>query len=253
MVATIATACLLPFSGPLPAQDGTGAVASFGGGEGASLPNQVPGSAGSGWSTGWQEHLQDCSREEIQTGIAADAQMGGGEPVLSVSKNGTGGSYRISRKVASDQVNPGAPHRVRFQLRVNAFGDSSRPGIAAMATGPSPQSGSVPQALWASGIKNGRWQFLGGTEEGFEEWSDSGIPLQAGQTATFDVAVYPNTRSYRASIQIGESYYQTVNLPFAGESPGLEPVEYWFGSSDESGTFSWSLGPVTVEPLVGDL
>jgi hypothetical protein len=85
------------------------------------------------------------------------------------------------------------------------------------------------------------------------EWIDSGIPLEVGQTATLDIVVYPNTRSYRASIRIGESYYQTVNLPFAQESPGVEPVTYWFGSPDDSGTFSWTLSPITIEPLTGNL
>jgi len=198
-------------------------VADFSGGVGNTRSDQFPGTAGSGWATGWSI-AEDKALSCVATIEESSPLLGGGEylRVLVERRAGEGGASEwtgIDRRLAlADVVDLTKPHVVSFNLRIDSLdqftGADDRLSICArnvqqsrfVLPGSAKSSwhicmvgqGGTNKALARS--KN--WYFLWRDDNGQAFAVDSGITPREGSTYSFRVLVDPPARRWTPSIAV---------------------------------------------------
>jgi len=195
-------------------------IADFSGGEGNAQVDQFPGTAGSGWATGW--NVEKAKELKCITSIEqANPLLGGGKylRVLLQRESGVARARKaitVERRLAlTDRVDLTKPYVVSSNLRIdvlNRFTESrDRLGICSRNI---PQSEAGREGQLSTGWyicvvgkgnkfgKSGSWIFFARNRKGQAIGVDSRIPAREGNTYSFRILVDPSARQWTPSIAV---------------------------------------------------
>ncbi len=235
-------------------------VEDFSQGHGDDPGGAYVGRAGGGWTTPWMlKRVLPVSTVDRDVTDLNPLVPGGGN-YLSVSGVATKpGIWGISRQFAPvpsrvyNGIRRDANHTIRFDLRIDELGGWSRgEEITIGDSFTTAQYDGVGQATsffiraYQGGDGNARpdsWALFDGTRDGkfnSARYVDTGIPLVVGATYRFTIRLYPETRSWSATISDGTRTYTSGSLGYraAGLGTGVFTIFRTTNQSTDSTTLS---------------
>lgn len=226
-------------------------VANFSGGAGNTRSDQFPGTAGSGWATGWNVGAHGNSKE-LSCVAAIDESsplLGGGEYLRVLAERKAGNTdpdewAAIDRRLAvTDVVDLTKPHVVTFNLRIDSLASFTKAGdrlsictrnveLSRFVLPGSMSSGwhicMVGQGGTSQKLARSRnWYFLHRDEKGRSFGVDSGITPSEGSTYSFRIVVDPPARRWTPSIAVDGgkwTEYEALGMRSKGTA---EKNGYW--------------------------
>ena len=220
-------------------------VADFSGGEGVSNANQFPGTAGSGWTTGWL--VKEFNGLKWSTSIEqANPILGGGKylQVLFESESDASNGYlgaEIERRLSvTDGVDLTKPYMVSFNFRVDALDGFVGPGDRlSLCSRCLPKVEGKREGQSSSGWhfsivaddamhrRSMHWAIVGTNKSGKVTIINSGIPVNVGNVYSFRIFVDPTTAQWTPSIAVngGEWIeFKTMGMRSKGTA---KQNDYW--------------------------
>jgi len=211
-------------------------VADFSGGNGDSQADQFPGTAGSGWASGWR--LQGTDGAQCTMSVEQPNPVLDGGNYLRVSVEQARGRRGILRRLdVREPVDLTKPYVVSFSLRIDALGWFPKTvdqlvlcNISDTTVG---EKGARSgwhirvDARAYKGVKARHWSFVSGDGKGNFERFDSGIAVREGETYSFRILVDPAARQWTPSIGVNGGS-PTPFGPMGMRSSGTaEQLGYW--------------------------
>jgi len=217
-------------------------VADFSGGEGKSAVDQYPGTAGSGWATGWAR--QKGGGATCTATIQRDNPLlDGGDhlQVLIERKSGANECRRtVERKLdLTGPVDLTKPYVISFSVRVDAMGLFDGRGDMLIFSNniasrlkPFKLSRTSGWHIRVAGADDKRakarhWSFISGDGKGNDQSVDSGVAVAEGATYSFRILVDPQARQWTPSIATGggePTTFEAMGMRSAGTA---EECRYW--------------------------
>ncbi len=227
---------------PTPAESANQAIiADFSGGKGNTRVKQFPGTAGSGWATGW--NVREAEGIKCTVSIEqANPVLGGGDylRVLAVRESGAASICRaIERRLAlTKRVDLTKPHVVSFSFRIDVLGRFTKAGdhlIICNNTYSEAAPRKGPTSGWHIRVDGKdyehaparHWTFISGDGKGNEFRVSSGIPAHQGIGYSFRVLVDPQARRWTPAIAVSGGRWTTFR-PMGMRSAGTaKDCKYW--------------------------
>ena len=270
----------------------TNVSANFNGGNSRVVVDAYPGTSGDGWARSWQRLNMYESLDELVTGEATvvssgdagyqELSPGDGAYLHNVSNVAPDASYRVETALSRDYK--GAPgidytreHTISFKIRLDEDVDGTGTtftnaddryylfDLSSESTGP---NAAASWMIFAAGGETsyigagnvGEWTFYDGDQDGasplLENNVDTNIALVQGGVYEFTIVVDPETQTYDATVDDGNSSFSAYNLGWRTDATyvgGIFHVACWSedptGTEGDSREFSLDSLIITQEPL----
>lgn len=233
-------------------------TADFGGGAGNLTADQVPGTAGAGWTGPWTNGNLAASNITATSAETPEMAPGAGShlraSVLAVNTDsGIGRSFNTASWPAG--IDPTKPVTIRFSFRLESA-NSGFTGASEHVTlnGNSGLVSSSGTSTWLIRIPAGsspKWHCYNGARDGGSYSSarmvDSGMPAVPGTTYDFTIEVNPSTRTYAVAITNGTTTANVTDLGFRTSSAILGDTIGVFARKDAAGdSLSFSMDKISL-------
>lgn len=241
------------------------AVANFDDGNTGAAVDGYAGIAGGGWSNAWVQPITGGAWTTGPTVVSTTPLAPGGGNYLTATMDSAGAANQatVSRSFANIAgIDASLPHVVSFQFRVEDLTNfTSNEDRFFMFDRTSASAGTNASCSWiilGNGATRGdtnwnalEWTFFDGDKLGggfyVNSYVNSGIPLAAGTTYNFTVAVHPSAQEWDVTVSDGTNSFTALNLGFRINATQAGAALNFGGRASSSADFrSFSLDAVRV-------
>lgn len=170
---------------------------------------QTLGDAGLGWTSGWRTN---SSYIKSVAHVGAENPLHDG-PFLEINFSSEAGQpQKPSGAVARSYQAPIPPYTLSFHYRPAVSDDGIRCFIFESDTR---MAGPAGTATWQIESKLGTWHLINGESDGYAaEVIDTGLPVSAGVTYAFTLAIDPSRKLWSATISDGKQTVARQDIRF---------------------------------------
>lgn len=242
-------------------------IDDFSNGQGAAPGGAYVGQASSGWTTPWmiKRVLPDCAVDRDVSDQSPLVQGGGNYLFVSGVANKPG-IWGVSRQFAPvptrnyNGVRRAANHTIRFDLRVDELGGWSHGENITIGDSFSPAQNDgmgPPSAYFIRVHKSGEgrarpdtWALYDGTRDGkfnSSNYVDSGMTLTVGVTYSFTIRLYPDARTWTATIKEGNRSYTSGMLGYRAAGFGTGVFSIFRTTNQSTDSTAMSLDNIRID------
>lgn len=231
--------------------------ANFTDGNGTTSPDQYAGTAGDGWSGGWNASSNGSDSATVVINPSTDVDGGGN--YLKLTAAASGSARYFTRNWDNNTVSHSGPVTVSWQTRLqnpvnfNQFDDGADALLFSEGNG-----GSASYFIAAYGANNGgavakSWAFYDGPQDGSgfnsSNFVDTGIALAVDTVYTFSIDIDPTNQTWVGTISNGVTSFTSDELGFRSAATALSGV-FQAGFANNTGqTMDLALDSISISAI----